>query len=219
MTRWGDLAGDGSAGAYDQRFDALAASGVDVHGEAGLVDRLLPIGAAVLDAGCGTGRVSIELARRGFDCTGIDTDTSMLARARASAPALRWVEGDLSELDVGTTFDCVLAAGNVIPLLAPGTEPEVVRRLAAHLADDALLICGFGLDPDHLPLTEAPVDLASYDRWCADARLTLATRLATWDGEPYAGGGYAVSIHRRDDVQGQLVRSGPNHQDRRTTES
>ena len=39
--------------------------------------------------------------------------------------------------------------------------------------------------------------LADYDGWCAAAGLTLVRRFATWAGEAYDGGGYAVSIHRR----------------------
>ena len=62
--------------AYDERFERLASSGVDVHGEAALVDSYGP--GAVLDAGCGTGRVAIELARRGHRVVGIDADPDML---------------------------------------------------------------------------------------------------------------------------------------------
>lgn len=53
---------------YDARWERLAASGVGVHGEADLIESLLreTDGSAVLDAGCGTGRVAIELAARGF---------------------------------------------------------------------------------------------------------------------------------------------------------
>ncbi|CAN5176330.1 class I SAM-dependent methyltransferase [soil metagenome] len=207
MTRWSEIAGEQSPDAYNERFRSLAATGADARGEAGLVTRLLSAGATVLDAGCGTGRVAIELHRRGFDCTGVDADASMLAGARAAAPALRWLHVDLVDLDLTTTYDCVLAAGNVLPLLSPGTEPEVVRRLATHLAPEALLICGFGLDPGHLPLDEAPFGLASYDHWCRAAGLTLATRLATWDGDPYDDGGYAVSIHCRADGHTQQARS------------
>ena len=60
---------------YQRRFDALAASGMDVHGEAGFVMRFAP--ATVLDAGCGTGRVAVELARRGCTVVGVDADASM----------------------------------------------------------------------------------------------------------------------------------------------
>ena len=52
---------------YQARFDLLAASGQDVHGEATFVRAYSP--ASVLDAGCGTGRVAIELARGGLDAS------------------------------------------------------------------------------------------------------------------------------------------------------
>src|SRR3954467_6255873 len=116
---------------YQERFDALAATGQDVHGEAGFVSRLSP--ASVLDAGCGTGRVAIELARRGLDVVGVDLDPSMLEVARAKAPDLTWVQGDLAEVDLGRTFDVVVLAGNVMILLASGTEGAVVANLARHL--------------------------------------------------------------------------------------
>ena len=65
---------------YQRQFDALAASGMDVHGEADFVMRFAP--ATVLDAGCGSGRVAVELARRGCAVVGVDADASMLATAR-----------------------------------------------------------------------------------------------------------------------------------------
>ena len=72
--------------AYQARFDALVAGGVDVHGEATFVLALAPLPASVLDAGCGTGRVAIELARHEIFVVGVDTDASMLAAARRSVP-------------------------------------------------------------------------------------------------------------------------------------
>ncbi len=71
--------------AYDRRFDDLAASGMDVHGEAALVDSYGP--GSVLDAGCGTGRVAIELSRRGHEVLGVDVDPAMLEVARRRHPA------------------------------------------------------------------------------------------------------------------------------------
>ncbi|HET7326111.1 MAG TPA: class I SAM-dependent methyltransferase [Nocardioidaceae bacterium] len=205
MSRWTELSGRGDGDHYAARFDELAASGADVHGEASLCDALCAAlvdgPARIVDAGCGTGRVAIELARRGHVCTGVDSDASMLSVARRRAPELTWVEADLADLDpaclgASQPFDLVVAAGNVIPLLAAGTEPGVVSRLAAVLRPGGLLVAGFGLDAAHLPLPDAPVDLAGYDGWCADAGLELESRFATWDREPYECGGYAVSVHR-----------------------
>jgi SAM-dependent methyltransferase len=210
-SRWGALAGPGRgeseqerAARYAARFAELAASGADVHGEARYVAALLPPGARILDAGCGTGRVGIRLAGLGYDVVGVDLDAAMLAEARAAAPHLPWVHADLGELalvDRGAPpFDLVVAAGNVVPLVAPGSEAEVVAALARHLRPGGLLVAGFGLDAEHLPGEVPPVPLTDYDAWCAEAGLRLEERHAGWDGAPFCRTempGYAVSVHRR----------------------
>ncbi len=190
VSTWKSPGGD----AYAARFDALAAKGVDIHGEAAFVERLAPPGCRVLDAGCGTGRVAIELARRGFEVVGLDVDPDMLATARRRAPELTWVRQDLLRSIEGR-FEVIVAAGNVIPLVSK--PAEVVANLAKVLTPDGILIAGFGLDPRNLPLDEAPVSRADYDAMCAAAGLQTTARYATWDGAPYMGGGYAVSVSRR----------------------
>src|ERR1700712_2397787 len=95
MTLWPE----GGGAEYAARFRALAASGKDLHGEASFCAALVEPGSSVLDAGCGTGRVAIELVRRGYHCVGVDTDASMLAEAERDAPDLRWVQADLSSLE------------------------------------------------------------------------------------------------------------------------
>ncbi|MFC7817120.1 class I SAM-dependent methyltransferase [Streptomyces sp. NPDC057367] len=201
MSRWEQLTGGTSGEQYAARFAELAESGQDVHGEARLCATLVPPGARVLDAGCGTGRVLIQLAHLGYDGVGVDRDASMLAVARRNAPRLTWLQADLAEFDpaaadLGPGFDLVVAAGNVFPLLAPGTEAAVAAALAGALRPGGLLVAGFGLDREHLPVPPS-LTLAEYDAHCTAAGLTLTDRFATWDADPYDGGGYAVSVHRR----------------------
>jgi SAM-dependent methyltransferase len=174
---------------YQARFDALAASGVDVHGEAAFALALDPVPASALDAGCGTGRVAIELARRGIEVVGVDVNASMLAAARVAAPAIEWVEHDLGTLDLGRTFDTVMMAGNVPLFTPPGTQAAVVAGCARHVNIGGRLVAGFQLGRGY--------ELAEYDAHCEAAGLELAARFATWDRAPFvAGGDYAVSIHR-----------------------
>lgn len=207
-TRWQTRAQSAGGAGYAARFDALEASGADVHGEARLVASFVPIGALVLDAGCGTGRVARRLAAVGYRTVGVDADPGMLEHAQHAAPELTWVLADLAGLDLAkiepAPFDLAVAAGNVFPLLAPGTEPAVLERLAAHLRPGGLLVAGFGLDQAHLPFQVGDpqagadtIDLPAYDGFCAAAGFTLRHRWATWDRDPYTGGGYAVSVHAR----------------------
>jgi SAM-dependent methyltransferase len=198
MTRWKEISRGRSGSEYAARFDQLAASGADAHGEAHLVTAFAPTGARVLDAGCGTGRVALRLAELGYDCAGVDLDPSMLAVARSRGPEIPWYERDLASLTLPdeAPFDLIVAAGNVMPLLAEGTGPAVVANLAALLVPAGALITGFGLDAAHLPIPEPTVDLPGYDAWCTAGGLTLEQRLGAWDGQPYDENGYAVSIHR-----------------------
>jgi SAM-dependent methyltransferase len=176
--------------AYQARFDALAARGVDVHGEAAFVCSLEPKPGSVLDAGCGTGRVACELARRGVAAVGVDMDASMLAAARRASSAVEWIEHDLATLDLGRTFDVVLMAGNV-PLFTPaGTQGALVAGCARHVGPAGALVTGFQLGRGF--------ELDEYDSHCAAAGLALVSRTSTWDREPWqVGGDYAVSVHRR----------------------
>jgi SAM-dependent methyltransferase len=188
----------GGAAGYARRFAELEASGVDTHGEAAMCADLVPPGSRVLDAGCGTGRVAVRLAELGYRCVGVDTDSSMLEQARSASSEVSWVRADLAEgLDDPAPFDLVVAAGNVVPLLAAGTELTVLSNLAGYLVPDGLLVTGFGLDPAHLPLAEAPFDLAEFDQWCETAGLRLRQRFSTWDGAPWDDDGYAVTVHAR----------------------
>jgi 2-polyprenyl-3-methyl-5-hydroxy-6-metoxy-1,4-benzoquinol methylase len=172
---------------YQQRFDALAAEGVDVHGEATFVAAMAP--RSVLDAGCGTGRVAIELARRGIEVVGVDADRSMIDTARARAPQATWVHADVATIDLDRQFDVVVMAGNVPLFTPPGTQSALVAGCARHVAPGGALVAGFQLDGRY--------DLERYDADAAAVGLVLDERFATWDRAPFvAGGDYAVSVHR-----------------------
>lgn len=176
---------------YDRQWEELAATGADVHGEADLVAACVdPDAGPVLDAGCGTGRVAIELARRGYATVGVDVDAALLDRARAKAPALEWHLGDLARLDPDSApgpFAAAVLAGNVMVFVARGSERAVLANVARRLLPGGLAIAGFQLD-HRLPLAE-------YDAAAAAAGLRRVERFATWDRAPFVpGGGYVVAI-------------------------
>jgi SAM-dependent methyltransferase len=186
--RWLDERRNTDGEAYDAPYATRAAAGENIHGEADLVESFGP--RTVLDAGCGTGRVAIELARRGVAVVGVDIDPQMLATARRKAPDLEWHQADLATVDLGRQFDLILMAGNVMIFLAPGTEGAVLHNMARHLAPGGVLVAGFQLSLGYLQLDD-------YDRLAAAAGLVLEARYATWDRAPWHGlRTYAVSVHR-----------------------
>jgi SAM-dependent methyltransferase len=182
------LARPGVSGSdYDKSYETRAEAGENVHGEADFIGAFAPT--SVLDAGCGTGRIAIELARRGMDVAGVDLDMRLLDRARAKAPYLAWYLDDLATVDLGRQFDVVLMAGNVMIFLTPGTEGAVLKNVARHLAPDGHLVAGFQLGAGRVSLSE-------YDRLASEAGLRLEMRYATWERDPWhEESGYAVSVH------------------------
>lgn len=189
-SRWAQWRQAIDIGDYERRFAEMDAAGQSTHGEADFIERLHP--ASVLDAGCGTGRVAIELARRGLEVVGVDMDGDMIDAARAKAPAMTWYTHDLATLDLQRQFDVVAMPGNVMIFCEPADRAGVVAGCARHLAPDGLLVAGFSLERRADAIT-----LAIYDAACDRLGLQLDSRFATWDGDLFTGGDYAVSVHRR----------------------
>ncbi len=181
---------DVSGAAYDAPYRARAEAGEDVHGEANAVLALRSIRPFnLLDAGCGTGRIAIELARRSVNIIGVDLDARMLDQARDQAPELDWRLGDLATVDLGRAFDLILMAGNVMLFLTPGSEAQVVRNMARQLAPGGIVVAGFQIG-------RTAFGIAHYDAAATAAGLELRERWATWDGDPWTETSqYAVSIH------------------------
>ena len=135
----------------------------------------------------------MELSRRGHAVVGVDLDPGMLDAARAKAPALTWVAGDLADpaLDLGRRFDVVLLAGNVLLFVSPGTEGAVIGFAARSLVPGGRLVAGYSL-------RRGALGLERHDQLAADCGLELEHRWSTWDRDPFRpGDSYAVSVHRK----------------------
>jgi SAM-dependent methyltransferase len=110
----------------------------------------LPEGASVLDVGCGTGRHSIELARRGYSVTGLDLSSEMLARAEAAAQAagvgVEWLHRDAADFVLDCTFDAAIClCEGSFGLLGQGDDPveqplAILHNIAACLKPGAMVL-------------------------------------------------------------------------------
>lgn len=175
---------------YADRFTRLAAAGNDIDGEARLVDALAPRGAAILDAGCGTGRVAAALADRGHRVMGVDIDPMLVEAGRRQHPELPLACLDLRQVTAGIGhFQLVVCAGNVMVYLEPGSEPDVLRALASVLLRGGRAVFGFATDRDYT------VD--DLDRDAAAVGWTREHRWATWQADPWHDDAdWAVSVYR-----------------------
>ena len=98
-------------------------------------------GGPVLEIACGTGRVSIPIARLGFAVTGLDIVPGMLERARSKSAGLptRWVEGDARTFDLGEQFRLIFLTGNAFQAFLTRADQEaLLERVRAHLHDEGL---------------------------------------------------------------------------------
>src|SRR6266536_3907628 len=93
-------------------------------------------GGPVLELACGTGRVSIPIARLGFAVTGLDIVPGMVERASSKAVGLptRWIEGDARTFDLGEQFRLIFLTGNAFQAFLTNADQEaLLQRVRAHL--------------------------------------------------------------------------------------
>jgi 2-polyprenyl-3-methyl-5-hydroxy-6-metoxy-1,4-benzoquinol methylase len=176
---------------YVQRFRDLAAAGQDLVGEARLIDAMAQRGSRILDAGCGPGRHGGWLARQGHTVVGVDGDAVLIEAAQADHPDATWLVGNLAELDlpargIDEPFDLILCAGHVVTFLAPSTRAEVLRRLAAHLAEGGRAVIGFGTDRGYA--------VADFESDVAAAGMAVQGRYGTWELHPFDSGDFLVAV-------------------------
>ncbi len=116
-----------------------------------LIEELgLPEGSRILDIGCGTGRHSIEMAKRGYTVTGVDISAGMLAEAESAAKDER-VTIDLIHTDAalyksGSVFDAAIClCEGAFCLLGEGDDPHerdltILRNIISALKPGAKMI-------------------------------------------------------------------------------
>jgi ubiquinone/menaquinone biosynthesis C-methylase UbiE len=134
---------DDQAASYDRWYATPLGQLVDrVEKEA--IFALLPelAGRRVLEVGCGTGNISLALARRGARVVGVDLSAPMLAaaaqRARQQGVPLAWIRGGAGSLPFPkNSFDGVIS---VLALDFISDRPGVVREMMRVLSPGGFLL-------------------------------------------------------------------------------
>ncbi len=190
----------GDAGIYDRASRVLLGSFYR-----GIADDVAAVASAdgrILEIGCGPGHLSIELASRGLDVTGLDLDPAMIEWARANAQRqegrhLRpsFDVGDAASLPYpDDSFDLVLSTLSLhhwADLAAALTEIARVlhpagRALIWDLGSGAQLLHGRMPDPaSHL--VDSPLQLVEAGPWMWPLRFTPTQRMELIQAQPVPG--------------------------------
>jgi ubiquinone/menaquinone biosynthesis C-methylase UbiE len=115
-------------------IDFYRAMAIDVKKQAG----------SILEVGCGTGRVALQLAQEGIRVIGSDLSPSMLEVARRKSqhlPNLSWVEADMQAFELGERFDLILIPGHSFQfMLTPADQLSCLACIRRHLTSGGKLV-------------------------------------------------------------------------------
>ncbi|WP_198668259.1 class I SAM-dependent methyltransferase [Streptomyces triticisoli] len=126
--------------------------------EPDIIAAAVPVGAHILELGCGAGRVTRPLLERGFTVTAVDESPEMLRRVRGA----RTICSPIEDLDLGETFDVVMLASFLVHTGDAEVRRGLLRTCARHVAQDGcVLIQREGADY-HVNLPRERVDPAGY---------------------------------------------------------
>ena len=195
---------------------------------AALARRGIGPGASLLDAGCGTGRYAIELARGGFVVTGIDRSPELLAEALRrpveAAARVRFEAGDLLTLPGGAGFDAIVCRGVLNDLVEPADPAAAFGAFARALRSGGALlfdvrdwdasVAGKTAQPvseRRVATPRGPLVFRAVTRLDpATRRLLIAERhtLTTASGEVTVSHDFVMRGWSRDELEGLLRAAG-----------
>ena len=115
-------------------------------------------GSPVLELGCGTGRLTLPLARAGYQVFGIDYDRTMLSFLKNSinveeADRISIFQADMAEFRLAKLFQLIILPCNTLSSLDGNGRRAVFARVADHLHPDGMFVTSL---PNPLLLAEMP---------------------------------------------------------------
>jgi SAM-dependent methyltransferase len=126
-----------------------------------LAQDLIPVGADVLDLGCGAGIPMTATLAAGRTVTGVDISAAQIELARANVPSASFVQADMTTLDFPTgSFDAVVAF-YALTHVPRGEHAAMLGRIRTWLRPGGLLIASLGVEdsPDEIEADWLGVDM------------------------------------------------------------
>ncbi len=98
----------------------------------------------VLEIACGTGRITLQLAKDGINITGLDIAPEMLGMAEEKSvglPNVNWILSDMRTFEIGAMFGCVIIPGHSFQFMTtPDDQVKCLEQIKKHLVTDGLAV-------------------------------------------------------------------------------
>ena len=104
----------------------------------------LPVGARVLDLGCGAGLPWTRRLAAGFDVTGVDVSAEQVRLARRNVPGASFLQADMATLEMPPESLAAVTAFYSVSHLPRDRHADLFRRIATWLAPEGLLLATLG---------------------------------------------------------------------------
>jgi len=136
----------------------------------------------VLELGCGTGRITIPIAREGYEIIGLDLSEKLLETARKKYKKenlnINWIKGDMRNFSLDKKFNLIFVPFNTIHhILSLEDMEKVLKNIRKHLKQDGRFIVEF-FNPDLEILNRDPTEehkVTEYEGPGGEVKVTEST--------------------------------------------
>jgi SAM-dependent methyltransferase len=179
----------------------------------------VPVGARVLDVGCGLGEQTVELAARGYHMVGLDISKTMVSRAYAEAEDrglhIDFVRGDMREMSFDEPFEAVLCWGTTFGYFTEEENEETIRQFHQAIKPNGTLLIDV-VNRDFLIASQpnqvwfevdGAVCMEETDFDYQSSRLRVKRRVASHSGQQNDRH-YSIRLYALHEIRALLERNG-----------
>jgi SAM-dependent methyltransferase len=179
----------------------------------------VPVGARVLDVGCGLGGQTVELAARGYHMVGLDISETMVSRADAEAEDrglhVDFVKGDMRAMSFDEPFDAVLCWGTTFGYFTEEENEQTIREFHQAIKPNGTLLLDV-VNRDFLIASQpnqvwfevdGAVCMEETDFDYESSRLRVKRRVASHSGQQNDRH-YSIRLYALHEIRALLERNG-----------
>lgn len=193
----------------------------EVSLECDFIERAMrvPVGARILDAGCGLGAQTVELAARGYHVVGLDISATMVSRANDEAEdrglRIDFVRGDMRDVSFEEPFDALLCWGTTFGYFTEEENEQTIRQFHRALRPNGTLLLEvvnrdfmIGSQPNQVWFeVDGAVCMEETDFDYESSRLRVKRRVANQAGQQ-TDRYYSIRLYALHEIRGLLERNG-----------